>query len=398
MYQPHLYQLRLYQLHLRRQRGFAHDEEDDMRSDPPSSKRAPIGPVARIVQTGFLLVIVAWLVYAVPTTGDEFPYDLRLVAALFQLASSAVCAWLIGRRAVVARRAVMVASVGNAVLLVAGFATRTPIIPSLGTQGPELALVSAPLLAAGVAVCAAVLVYFEKSSRMREALVTTLERTPEENAERLAAAHAADIHRSGRAARPWRTWTWWRNLVIHYCAFTILGHWGEMAFCQLIRFGIVAGGYDAANHMLWDQWLYPFPAEGIAIVFIVVALHPLKEWLIDRCGGRRAPALVLSFLANALVCTGIDLTTGLTANADYHLWDYSDLPFNFMGQICLQNSLTYTVAATVIVWCIYPAMERLVHKRPEAVMDTLFVGLAAAYAFLELIYVVNLGPAGVILG
>jgi uncharacterized membrane protein len=130
----------------------------------------------------------------------------------------------------------------------------------------------------------------------------------------------------------------------------------------------------------------------------VLVLFPLREWLVRRFGGRQLPALLVSFLANALVCTGIDLITGLTTNADYHLWDYRALPFNFVGQICLQNSLIYSVVATVMVWVVYPWMAEAVRRVPRNVMNGVFVGLVAAYAFLELIYVVNVGPVGLVFG
>lgn len=247
-------------------------------------------------------------------------------------------------------------------------------------------------------LCLLLIFYYWRCERLRDVLTRSLKRTPEEREAREKAQLRIDTRGDEMTGKSWRTWEWWRNLTIHYCSFTIIGHWAEMVFCLFILMGLAAGSFDPSNHMLWDEWLYPFPAEGIAVVFIVVALHPLKEWFLDRCGYRRLPALLLSFLANALVCTSIDFTMGITTNADYHLWNYSDLPFNFMGQICLQNSLVYSIAATIFVWALYPAMERLVHRPSEAMMNTFFAGMMAFYAFLELLYVVNVGPGGLLFG
>jgi hypothetical protein len=351
----------------------------------------PLGPVARLVQIELLVGICSWLAYAATTTGPDFAYDLRAASILFTLASSGVCIWLIQLRMRAARQTVVVTMLVSAALSVAEI-IQTAWARGVGT-GP-----TAVAVALAVAIPLATAAYFCLSGRMRSALSGSLAETDADRAAHLRAARAADSHGSGRAARPWRTWAWWRNLLICYCAFTLLGHWAEMAFCQLIRLGVVAGSYDPTNHMLWDEWLYPFPAEGIAYVLIVLLLHPLKERLLDRCGGHAAPALVMSTMANAVVCTGIDLITGLTCNADYHLWDYSDLPFNFMGQICLQNSVAYTLAATFIVWVLYPALDRLMHRPSEAMMNAVFAGLLPLYAFLELLYFVYLGPAGLVLG
>ncbi|MCH3942163.1 MAG: putative ABC transporter permease [Atopobiaceae bacterium] len=352
------------------------------------SRSMPLGPLARAAQVGLVLAVLFWWGFAVLTSGPDLPYDLRACSVFFQAASSAACIVLLQLRARAARPAVVLSLSADAAFCAA---TGLGLWPAPLGMAPWAS-------AAGAVVCLAVALYFAGSRRMAAVLVRSLARTPEQRARQLAAARMADIHSKGRGRRRLRLWPWWRNLLIHFCAFSILGHWAEMLFCQLIRLGIVAGSYDLSNYMLWNEWLYPFPAEGIAVVLIVVLLHPLAEWLLDRCGGRRVPAIALSFLANALVCTSIDFTTGITANADHHLWDYSDLPFNFMGQICLQNSMVYSVAATVFVWAVYPAMERLVHRPPDEVMDVAFAGFVTFWIFLYLLYYVTITPTGIVIG
>jgi uncharacterized membrane protein len=110
------------------------------------------------------------------------------------------------------------------------------------------------------------------------------------------------------------------------------------------------------------------------------------------------PTLIVSFLINMFACASIDFTTGITANADYHLWDYRGLPFNFMGQVLLQNTLVYSAAATFIVWVVYPLMAKALHRAPQSVVNGLFFGLVGFYAFLEVLYYVHLGPNGLVFG
>ncbi len=179
-----------------------------------------------------------------------------------------------------------------------------------------------------------------------------------------------------------------RNVASLYAVYTIVGHWLEMLFCQLIRLGVVGGDYDRSNTMLWDWWLHPFPAEGIAGVLIAGFLSPLREVLLKRFGGRVAPALAVSFLANQVVCTAIDYLTGMVANRNYELWDYRNMPFNFQGQICLQNSLVYTTAATFVAWLAYPARDRWLARMPADITNTMYSALAPVYAFLCLTYFV----------
>ena len=179
-----------------------------------------------------------------------------------------------------------------------------------------------------------------------------------------------------------------RNAGSLYATYSLVGHWLEMAFCQLIRLGIVGGEYDRSNTMLWDWWLHPFPAEGTAGLIIAAALSPLRERLLEAFGGRVAPALAVSFVANQLACTSIDYLTGMVANRNYELWDYRDMPFNFQGQVCLQNSLVYTTAATLATWVAYPARDRWLRRLPKDVADLGFAAMAPAYVLLSLVYFV----------
>ena len=179
-----------------------------------------------------------------------------------------------------------------------------------------------------------------------------------------------------------------RNAGSLYATYSLVGHWLEMAFCQLIRLGIVGGEYDRSNTMLWDWWLHPFPAEGTAGLIIAAALSPLRERLLEAFGGRVAPALAVSFVANQLACTSIDYLTGMVANRNYELWDYRDMPFNCQGQVGLQNSLVYSAAATLVTWTFYPARSEWLKRMPPDVANLGFTAFSTAYAMLSLIYFV----------
>ena len=188
------------------------------------------------------------------------------------------------------------------------------------------------------------------------------------------------------ATLPFTTYEHIRNAASLYAVYSMVGHWLEMLFCQLIRLGVVGGDYDRSNTMLWDWWLHPFPAEGIAGLMIAGALSPLREILLKKFGGRIAPALAISFLVNQIACTSIDYLTGMVANRNYELWDYREMPFNFQGQICLQNSLVYSTAATLVTWLAYPTRDAWIRRMPADIANLGFAALAPTYAFLSFIY------------
>lgn len=185
-----------------------------------------------------------------------------------------------------------------------------------------------------------------------------------------------------------KSWGFWRNLIIYYCFFSLAGHWMESAFCMLIRAGIVAGEVDLNNTMLWRDWFYPFPMEGMAVVLIGLILYPLFMKLLKSV---KIPAVAyaISFVVNGLVCVAIEYTMGQFVNADLQLWDYSNMPFNLNGMICLQNGLGFAFAASVICWAVYPALERLFARLSNNVMNLVLVVVLASYAIPQALYLID---------
>ena len=105
----------------------------------------------------------------------------------------------------------------------------------------------------------------------------------------------------------------WRNLVLYFCIFSVVGHWMEWSVCWLIRWGIVPGTYDP-NSGIWHDMLNPFFVYGIAFVFIGLLLFPIKNWLLEKLHGNVPVALVLSFIVNTLFCAAIELALGFACN------------------------------------------------------------------------------------
>lgn len=71
--------------------------------------------------------------------------------------------------------------------------------------------------------------------------------------------------------------------------------------------------------------------------------------------------LALIMLAGSILITGTELITGLIVNVKMKLnvWDYSDMPYNYKGQICLAFSLIWSIISLVCVY-IYNVIDRFV--------------------------------------
>ena len=339
-------------------------------------EKTPLGLRLSQIYFGFSMALA--LVFGFLCAPHMFDYDISMVRVLLLMAGGTVTLWLMRQRARSSRAVGVITALACAALSAvdhAAFGAHETLSSYIG-QPLTIAIMVAEY--AGAIAVAAYLIFAPQAKRI-------LSRPPDFVPE-AATGHSWDRPMRERV----RTWAFWRDIVIYFIVFSLLGHWAEIAFCKLIVAGVFMGGYDPTNAMLWSQWLFPFTAEGAAAVAIVVILHPVSRWLIKKTHGRVWLALILSFLVNAAVCTTIDFTTGMVANQDFSLWDYRDLPFNFMGQVCLQNSMVYSIAATLIVWVFYPLLDKALRRAPRGVVNAIAFGLLGMYLFLALLHFVDL--------
>lgn len=306
-----------------------------------------------------VLTCVALTTYIKGSYVLEFSHILNMLNVLFD----GVSFWLIWKRKKIARYWVIGVSLFNIVI-----GTSFNIVTGAFNPIAQLCLSCTDVFMLG---------YFIFSDRVKASLVEPFNmRTLGE-----------DVEEEQSFFRP-KTWEFWRNIIIYFVIFSIVGHWMEAGVCLLIKYGIVPGTYDP-NSQIWSDWLYPFPVYGIGFCACALLLYPLKLFL-ERKTGKVAVSLLLSFLANALVCTIIEFSMGMMVNANLQLWDYSNMFCNFMGQVCLQNALFFGFVATLMTWVVYPALEKLFRRIPNEIMTVVFVAVVVGCAILYTLYYINL--------
>ena len=340
----------------------------------------------RLSQAYFGFAMGLALVFGFVCSPHMFAYDISMVRVLVLMAGGMVTLWLMSQRARSARwigAATALLFAGLAAIDHAAFGALDTLAIYIG-QPITTAIMYAKYT--GAVAVAAYLLFAPSAKRI-------LCEPPD------LAPGAIDGHSWDKPLRERvRTKVFWRDLMIYFVVFSMLGHWAEMLFCYNIYLGVFMGDVDFSEVMLWHQWLFPYFAEGVAVVLIVVLLTPVKEWLLTKFGGRVLPAVLASIVITAAVCTTIDFTCGMICNQNYEVWDYRALPFNFMGQVCLQNSTVYTVAASLILWIFYPLMDRGLRRMPRSFADGLFFALLGVYAFSALLHFMYVGDAGLIVG
>ena len=323
----------------------------------------------RFVQVFFLLHIVFTLIGLLLTSRDTIVYDLSTIVDWIMVILEAVAFYFFWNRYKLAR---------PLVIAIAGVGIAASALDMVITDNYSFGR-----LLHDCWFYIFLIFYFIFSDRVKATLVNDLssDKGAEDDEELV-------IDRRG--------WPFYRNLIMYFFVFSVLGHWLEAAYCQLIRLGIAPGEFHPENTMLWRDWFYPFPMHGTAVVIIAVSLYPLLVWLKKRFTNRLIP-YVISYFANVALVTVIEFVGGLMFNSKLENWDYTNMPFNFMGQVCLTNSLLFGVAASVIAWWVYPMLERSIARVRPATMNIVFVVVVIAGGILFSLYAIA-PPEGIDLG
>lgn len=82
-----------------------------------------------------------------------------------------------------------------------------------------------------------------------------------------------------------------------------------------------------------------FVCGGLSLILIGL-INEILSWNMN---------FFLQCLIGCLLITTMELITGILVNADYHIWDYRQIPLNFKGQICLRFSLIWYALSSVAI-------------------------------------------------
>lgn len=113
-----------------------------------------------------------------------------------------------------------------------------------------------------------------------------------------------------------------------------------------------------------EKHMILFVIGGIAYFFLEVLVRGYSHYTMFLCGGtcfvccgllNENVKVEMSFLSqmvlSSVIITTLELITGLIVNVwlKMDIWDYSHLPYNFMGQICLFYSVLWFLVSSVAI-------------------------------------------------
>lgn len=97
------------------------------------------------------------------------------------------------------------------------------------------------------------------------------------------------------------------------------------------------------------------PIYGVGGVLVVLCLTPISH------------NLLALFIGSAILTSILELVTGFALDKIFHTrwWDYSDLPFNIGGYICLKYSVYWGLVCIALMKFIHPAIIDLIRLVPR---------------------------------
>ena len=132
--------------------------------------------------------------------------------------------------------------------------------------------------------------------------------------------------------------------------------YGLLGWCTEVAFAAVKSGKFVNRGFLNGPIC---PVYGVGVGIVVFLLYDYR----DR--------IVLLYVLSTILVTFIEWLTGYLMDKIFHhkWWDYSHMPLNIGGYVCLLFSLVWGVACVFIVKVIHPLIARLVGMIPFTAGD-----------------------------
>ncbi|MDR2063994.1 MAG: putative ABC transporter permease [Candidatus Nomurabacteria bacterium] len=171
--------------------------------------------------------------------------------------------------------------------------------------------------------------------------------------------------------------TFWRNLALYFMVFSFVGHWLEIGAVYFAKFFL----HHETGYGILDNFTEPYNIYGLgAVVCILVAVTLPKRITKNIC---------LEYAVNVVICAVVEYVSALVIVWRFGkniFWDYSDLPFNLNGHICLTNSLLFGLVATFFMRIVYPFLEKCLAKIHPKLLNLIFVAVAVIFIYFTAVY------------
>ena len=111
------------------------------------------------------------------------------------------------------------------------------------------------------------------------------------------------------------------------------------------------------------------PIYGFCSVFMILTFHKYID----------SPFVL--FVMASLLCTFIEYITSFIMEKLFNTrwWDYSNVPFNINGRVCLHNSVIFGILGCLLVYYVNPFIESLLRNIPADLLMGISIALISIF-------------------
>ncbi|MBR0382547.1 MAG: hypothetical protein IJH71_08940 [Eubacterium sp.] len=162
-------------------------------------------------------------------------------------------------------------------------------------------------------------------------------------------------------------------LIWFFLIYAMIG-WGVEVVYQAVKKGIIVNRGFLNGPVC--------PVYGFGMCSILLAIGAVS-------GGKELNLFIL-FLVGTALTTTIELVAGRILDLAFHArwWDYSDMPFNLNGYICLEFSIIWGLGCVFVIKLVHPLIEHLTADTIPAQYGMPFLGMVYATLLADCIITV----------
>lgn len=155
-----------------------------------------------------------------------------------------------------------------------------------------------------------------------------------------------------------------KNHISGYELFGIFMICNVLGYCIEMVYGYITNGYwESRQSLVIGPFGLAYGLGGILLSVFLYKDYNKKWWKIFL------KSMLLGSIAEYIMSLGEELVFGHVS------WDYSNIPLNLNGRICLLYSIYWGILGLVWVKIIYPLFIKFIHKIPIVLGKILFWAL-----------------------
>ena len=160
---------------------------------------------------------------------------------------------------------------------------------------------------------------------------------------------------------------WISRYFVYFVVFSFLGWIYESSFCT------IKGGKWENRGFLYGPIV---PIYGVGAATLVGVVEIINTYIGEYTWWQ-------IFLIGYFGSIVLEYSTSWLLEKLFHAywWDYSDIPFNINGRVCLPCSIGFGIAALIVIYWIGPLATDLIDMLPPTVMELvslIFMAFVAA--------------------